>query len=52
MRELTVFGKLLLGNALVPGSITIVGDRITDVRRGGDTDKTRGPRLRTSSHRD
>ena len=39
MRELTVFGKLLLGNALVPGSITIVGDRITDVRRGGDTDK-------------
>ena len=40
MRELTVFGKLLLGNALVPGSITIVDGRIADVRRGGDTDKS------------
>src|SRR6476620_5981267 len=39
MRELTVFGKLLLGNALVPGSITIVGDRIADVRRGPDADQ-------------
>ena len=39
MRELTITGKLLLGNSLVPGSITIVGDRIADVRRGPDADQ-------------
>ncbi len=50
MRELTVFGKLLLGNALVPGSITIVDDRIADVRRGGDADRARTS-LRTSLRR-
>jgi N-acetylglucosamine-6-phosphate deacetylase len=39
MRKLTIAGRLLLGNTLVPGSITIAGDRIAEVRRGPDTDQ-------------
>jgi N-acetylglucosamine-6-phosphate deacetylase len=40
MASLIVAGDLLLGNELVPGSITITDDRITEVRPGADADRS------------